>query len=96
VRRLVWSPRALQDLLAIRDYIARDSPHYADLTVRRVFDAVERLARFPESGRVVPELRRRDIREVIVGSLRVVYRHDGVTVGVATVFNASRRLPEDL
>ena len=72
MKRLVWSPRSLQDLLAIRDYIGRDSPRYADLTMRRVFDAAERLATFPESGRVVPELRRRDIREVIVGSLRVV------------------------
>ncbi len=96
MKRLVWSPRSLQDLLAIRDYIARDSPHYADLTVRRVFDAVERLARFPESGRLVPELRPRDIREVIVGSLRVVYRYDGGTVGVVTVFNASRQFPEDV
>ena len=96
MKRLVWSPRSLQDLLAIHDYIARDSPHFADLTVRRVFHAVERLARFPESGRVVPELRRRDVREVIVGSLRVVYRYDGGTVGVVTVFNASRQFPEDV
>jgi toxin ParE1/3/4 len=96
VKRLVWSPRSLQDLLAIRDYIGRDSPAYADLTVRRVFEAVERLAAFPESGRLVPELRRRDVREVIVGSLRVVYRYDGATVGVITVFNASQRFPADV
>lgn len=52
---LIWSPQAFRDLEGIRAYIALDSPRYADLTVRRVVEAVERLKVFPESGRAVPE-----------------------------------------
>lgn len=40
----------------------------------KVFEAVDRLELFPESGRVVPELNRKEIREVIIGNYRIIYR----------------------
>jgi toxin ParE1/3/4 len=93
VTRIVWSPRSISDLEAIRDFIAQDSPGYADLTVGRIVSAVDRLADFPLLGRTVPELRQATIREVIVGAYRVVYRARSGTVEVATVFRASRLFP---
>ena len=92
--RLIWSPQALRDLENIRVYIAADSPRYAGLVVERIVVQVERLATFPESGRVVPELTTHDIREVIVAPYRVVYRLRPGVVEIATVFRASRLLPE--
>ena len=53
--RILWSPQSLRDLDAIREYIAKDSEHYAGLTIARIFSAVEQLIRFPRSGRIVPE-----------------------------------------
>ena len=94
--RIVWSERALDELGAIRAYIAQDSEQYADLTLRRVVAAVERLASFPQSGRTVPELRRPAIREVIVGPYRVVYRTRSEVVEIVTVFRGSRLFPEDV
>ena len=61
---VIWSPQALLDLQSIRDYIAHDSPRYADLVVHRLVAAVERLEAFPQSGRVVPERNDEAIREV--------------------------------
>ena len=90
---IVWSPQALKDLESIRDYIAQDSVRYADLVVARIVSSVERLRSFPESGRVVPELNRPEIREVIVRPYRVVYRIRPSAVEIATVFRASRLLP---
>jgi len=55
---------------------------------------VERLETFPESGRIVPELDRPEIREVIVKPYRVVYRYRGEAVEIATVFRSSRQIPE--
>lgn len=57
---------------------------------------MERLSRFPESGRIVPELNRPDVREVIVSPYRVVYRYRSGVVDIATVFRASRLLPAGL
>ncbi len=49
--RILWSPQSLGDLDAIHAYIAKDSEHYAGLTISQVFTAVEQLTQFPRSGR---------------------------------------------
>ena len=85
-----WSPRAVADLEEIRAYIEADSPAWADLTVRRLVTAVERLRQFPDSGRMVPERQSPDLREVISGNFRIVYRRRDSAVEIATVFRASR------
>ena len=92
--KLIWSPQSLRDLESIRDYVAADSPRYATLVVARIIQGVERLASFPESGRVVPERSDPQLREVIVRPYRVVYRLRPGVVEIATVFRASRLFPE--
>jgi addiction module RelE/StbE family toxin len=94
VTAIIWSPQSLRDLDGIRAYVAQDSPRYAELVVQRIVAGVERLEAFPESGRVVPELDQPEIREVIVKPYRVVYRYRGEAVEIATVFRASRQIPE--
>ncbi len=91
---IIWSPQAVLDLELIREYIAHDSPRYAELVVRRLVVAVERLRTFPESGRVVPERNSDDLREIIVRPYRIVYRVRAGRVEIATVFRASRLFPE--
>ena len=93
-----WSPRSISDLEAIAAYISRDSPAYADIVVQRIVASVVRLASFPQSGRIVPEFGRPDLREVIVRPYRVVYRVRQAAVEIATVVHAARlfrHLPED-
>ena len=92
--RLIWSPRSIRDLESIHEYIAQDSPPYADLVVQRLVLAPERLRDFPESGRMVPERGAPEIRELIVRPFRLVYRLRGDTVEVVTVFRASRLFPD--
>ena len=91
---VLWSAQSLRDLSAIREYIAEDSETYADLTVSRIFSAVERLLQFPRSGRIVPERTQPELREIIVGRFRVVYRLRDELLEVVTVFRASREFPE--
>lgn len=71
--KVEWSPLALDRASEIARYIARDNPGAAERWVHELFDSVERLADFPESGRIVPEVGVRRIREVIVGAYRVIY-----------------------
>jgi plasmid stabilization system protein ParE len=92
---VIWMPQAVSDLEAVKEYIERDSPLYALLVVERLFNAVTQLTQFPESGRVVPELGRPAVRELIRGAYRIVYRVDPDAVRVVTVFHSSRLLPAD-
>ena len=91
--RIIWSPQSFRDLQSILGYIALDSTLYADLVVRRIVDSVERLARFPESGRIVPERADPILREVIVRPYRIVYRLRGGAAEIVTVFHAARLFP---
>ncbi|HKU92589.1 MAG TPA: type II toxin-antitoxin system RelE/ParE family toxin [Sphingomicrobium sp.] len=72
--RVVWTRPARDDLREIRAYIAQDSERYARVVGERLVAAVRRLHDYPLSGRVVPELARPTIREVIEGAYRIVYR----------------------
>ena len=93
---LIWSSQAFHDLSAIRAYIAEGSPTYADLTVRRIVAAIERLQDFPDSGRMVPERDSPELREIIAGKYRIVYRRSADSVEIVTVFRGSRQLPDFL
>ena len=63
-------------LLGCMRYIAEQSQDWPTVIKwrDRVYDAVEHLEDVPESGMVVRELCRKDIRQVIVGDYRVIYR----------------------
>ncbi|ESQ10963.1 MAG: type II toxin-antitoxin system RelE/ParE family toxin [Thiohalocapsa sp. PB-PSB1] len=71
--KVEWSPLALERVEDIAQYIAQDNPDAAAQWVTELFDTVERLAEFPESGRTVPEVGVHRIREVIFGAYRVIY-----------------------
>lgn len=88
---IVWTIQAVEDVEAIRSFIARNSVRYAALVVEQIVDAVDRLEHFPRSGRVVPELQDETIREVILSSYRIVYRVTADVVQILTVFHASRQ-----
>ena len=77
---------------AIREFIARDSARYAQVEVERIVGTVERLALFPESGRIVPDLEEASMREVVQPPYRIVYRLVPEEAQILTVFRASRPL----
>ncbi len=88
--RIIWAPQAIEDVEAIRAYVARDSPHYADLVVERIIAAVAQLESSPRAGRVVPEVGDESLREVIHGNYRIVYRLRHDIIEIATVFHGAR------
>jgi toxin ParE1/3/4 len=96
VTTIRWTEQAVADLEAIRDYVARDSAKYATLLVERLIASLDRVSLFPEIGRIVPEYQRADIRELILGSYRVVYRLRSGAAEVLTVFHGARLFPEHL
>ncbi len=90
--RVIWTRQAVEDVEAIKVYVARDSERYAALLVERLVAAVGRLESFPHSGRVVPEVGDEALREVIYGNYRLVYRLQAETAEIVTVYHAARML----
>lgn len=89
--KIVWSPLALERVEDIVQYIAEDNPDAALKWVDDLFAAVERLADFPKSGCMVPEVGSPRIRELIFGTYRVIYSVKN-QVDILTVRRSSQLL----
>jgi len=64
----------------------------ATIFADRVFRATDRLAEHPRSGRVVPEMGQKHLREIILGNYRIIYRLLDENVQVLTVHHGARLL----
>ena len=70
--KLKWSPLAADRLANFVKYISKDNPDAGRNFANTVFKSIEKLAKFPKSGRVVPELDKSKYREILVGKHRVI------------------------
>ena len=93
--KILWSAEARADLQAIKRYIARDSEHYASLTVTRIIERIERAARAPTAGHRVHEFLERPLREVHAGNYRIIYRFTKVALDVVTIVHFRQTLPDE-
>ena len=90
--RISWSTQAWGDLHAIRDFIARDSEHYARLQVERLLSRVERAAAMPSRGHPVHEFIECGLREVHEGPYRIIYGVCGDEFQVVTIVHMKQRV----
>ena len=88
-----WTDQAVEDLKSIRAFIERDSLRYGRLVAERLFEATSQIETFPHSGRIVPELGRENVRELVLGEYRLVYHLRADVAVVMTVFRSSRLFP---
>jgi toxin ParE1/3/4 len=86
-----WTAPARHHLRAIHDYIARDSPIYARRMLARIVARSEQISQFPESGHVVREYPRGDVREVFEDPYRIMYRIKKDIIHVIAVVHSARR-----
>jgi plasmid stabilization system protein ParE len=69
------------------EYIAQDNIEAAEKWMAEIIEKVERIVDFPEQGRVVPEDRRANVREILYKSHRIIYRIASKNILVLTIRN---------
>ncbi len=91
--KIVWSRRAIKHLVAVRDYIAQDSPDSAAEMATRILGAVEQLTLHPSLGRPgrVP-----GTRELVVSDTPYIipYRIRRSRIELIAVFHGRQRWPD--
>jgi toxin ParE1/3/4 len=92
--RLRWTEQAVAQLSAIAEQIATSSPVYAETVVDRIVHRLAQAQRFPESGRMVPEYERPEIRELIEFPYRVIYRRGPEAIEVVAIVHSRQDLGE--
>jgi toxin ParE1/3/4 len=92
---IVWSPRAIEHLAHLREYIARDNPNAANRIASALLEAVEHLAQLPNLGRPGRVARTREL--VVPGTPYIIpYRLRGDRLEVIAVFHARQKWPKQL
>lgn len=86
-----WSDRAKADLRKIYDYIAEDSPYYAEKTTIDIVKEANGLEVFPLKEKMVQYTMDENIREIFVYSYRVIYHVDEERrVSIVTIVHTKR------
>ena len=92
---VVWSARAIRHLIAIREFIEKDSEQNAAAMAERILDAIEILATQPQMGRPGRQTGTREL--VISGTPYIVpYRVRRERLELLAVFDGRRQWPRRL
>ncbi len=87
--QVVWSRNAINNITAIRAYIAEDDPSAASRIAARILEAGNALEVFPDRGRGSDLLNFREL--IVVGTPYVlVYQVVGETVEIASIWHTSQ------
>jgi toxin ParE1/3/4 len=81
--KLEWSPLAFRKTHEISEH--QDNPAAAEAWLKALFRVVDRLVAFPDSGHVLPEVGKSEIREMLSGGFRIVYRRTAKRVSIVTI-----------
>jgi toxin ParE1/3/4 len=73
-RTVIWAESAEAALDEVVTYIAQDSRDQAIKVLIRTLEAAASLQTLADRGRIVPELRESDLRELFVFRYRLMYR----------------------
>lgn len=88
-----WTYQSKIDLEDIAEYISKDSKKYAQLQVLKIFKRTQILKKLPYSGKILIELHRNDLRELIEGNYRIIYKIVSESrIDILTIHHASRDL----
>ena len=92
--KVIWTEQAVNKLEEFADFIALDNPRIALKWTETIRNSVNKLEHFPQIGRKVPEIKRNDIREIIEGNYRVIYRIEPERIAILTIRNCKQLLSE--
>ena len=69
-----WLKEAKDDLRDIYDYISLDSERYAKHQIEKLLKRTQILKNHLRVGKVVEEINKPEVREIIEGNYRIIYR----------------------
>jgi toxin ParE1/3/4 len=90
------SPESLADLESIWDFVAADDPGAADRVIDELFEACERLASWPGTGHLRPDLTDTQVRFWPVRPYLIVYRERSDRIQIVAILHGSRDVPAAL
>jgi len=93
--KIIWSLLAIDRASEIAEYISSDNPTAANKWIDDIFENVLILQTSPKMGSKLPEINRKEIREIIWGNYRIIYRIEKFNISILTIRHTKQILPID-
>jgi toxin ParE1/3/4 len=91
--KINWTDLSIEDITNIAEFISKDSFHFAQIQTERFINAAKVLEKFPMYGKMVPEFTLPELRELIEGNYRIIYRIvSDERIDILTIHHSSRLL----
>lgn len=87
-----WTDNALKELDNIANFISKDSPKYAQILVKQIYEMISHLEQFPKFGRKVPEYNNPNLREILYKNYRIIYLIKQKHIEIISIIHGSRLL----
>jgi len=88
-----WTRQSIEDLRYIFEYISKDSEKYAKLQIIKIRNRVKIFYTHSYSGKIVPEIKIENIRELVEGNYRIIYKKvSEKRIDILTIHHTSRDL----
>jgi len=92
-RKIEFADSAIVDLDELYAwYVEQQSPETGKRLIAEIVAKTSQLDSFPQSGRIVPELGRANVREIIYPPFRIVYRLDKDAIWIVRIWRSERLL----
>ncbi len=93
--KIIWTELTVEKLEEYADYISLDKPLVALEWTVKIQKSVDKLEKFPQIGREVPEIKNANIREIIEGNYRIIYRIEAKLISILTIRHCKQLLNDE-
>ena len=90
--QIIWKDPALSELDEIANYIALDKPSAAIKLVKQIFERIDQLADFPDSGKKPEEIKDSPYLEIVIKPCRIFYRYEKECIYILFILRSERDL----
>jgi len=86
-----WTNHALNQLFEIYSYISQDSKFYATKVIDDLTKTSKNLEKYSHIGRKVPEINNDNIREIIHGHYRIIYKINEKRIDIIALIHTAQQ-----
>ncbi|MFP9113014.1 type II toxin-antitoxin system RelE/ParE family toxin [Flavobacterium sp. RHBU_3] len=93
--RIQWTKKASDELIAIIEYIKKDSPQNALMVFEKVHKLVDSLSVFPDKFPLRPKTGKTNVRFAVLWNMKIIYIVGKDSITISRVFS-TRQHPKKL
>lgn len=89
--KIIWSPKALSDLVRLHEFLAAENSTAAAKAVQNLVTTADRLQHFPRMGERLDRYDPREVRRIFAGPYEIRYRLTTESIFILRLWHGRER-----